>query len=155
MFFLFFFCKQKTAYEMRISDWSSDVCSSDLNDIRGESCFVIGPARHLALCRSMLPEHAADPSLGHRHHHSDVIDTAPSARGAQKFPRAASCRISLSSARSEIARRSRAFTFSRPFIRRASSAEHTSALKSLLRNWYAVIWLTQKHTITPTPNTHI
>src|SRR3546814_17921866 len=32
MFFLcyFFFFKQKTAYEMRISDWSSDVCSSDL-----------------------------------------------------------------------------------------------------------------------------
>src|SRR3546814_19813183 len=30
---LFFFFKQKTAYEMRISDWSSDVCSSDL---RGE-----------------------------------------------------------------------------------------------------------------------
>src|SRR3546814_8049605 len=28
--FLFFFSKQKTAYEMRISDWSSDVCSSDL-----------------------------------------------------------------------------------------------------------------------------
>src|SRR3546814_3062761 len=30
MFFIFFFFKQKTAYEMRISDWSSDVCSSDL-----------------------------------------------------------------------------------------------------------------------------
>src|SRR3546814_19648430 len=29
-YFLFFFFKQKTAYEMRISDWSSDVCSSDL-----------------------------------------------------------------------------------------------------------------------------
>src|SRR3546814_8352019 len=28
--FLFFFFKQKTAYELRISDWSSDVCSSDL-----------------------------------------------------------------------------------------------------------------------------
>src|SRR3546814_19578430 len=28
--YLFFFFKQKTAYEMRISDWSSDVCSSDL-----------------------------------------------------------------------------------------------------------------------------
>src|SRR3546814_3217989 len=28
--FLFFFFKQKTAYEVRISDWSSDVCSSDL-----------------------------------------------------------------------------------------------------------------------------
>src|SRR3546814_6945025 len=30
MLFCFFFFKQKTAYEMRISDWSSDVCSSDL-----------------------------------------------------------------------------------------------------------------------------
>src|SRR3546814_11327795 len=31
-FVVFFFFKQKTAYEMRISDWSSDVCSSDLED---------------------------------------------------------------------------------------------------------------------------
>src|SRR3546814_8863792 len=31
-FFFVFFFKQKTAYEMRISDWSSDVCSSDLGD---------------------------------------------------------------------------------------------------------------------------
>src|SRR3546814_17504575 len=30
--FVFFFFKQKTSYEMRISDWSSDVCSSDLTD---------------------------------------------------------------------------------------------------------------------------
>src|SRR3546814_33129 len=30
VFLIFFFFKQKTAYEMRISDWSSDVCSSDL-----------------------------------------------------------------------------------------------------------------------------
>src|SRR3546814_10018971 len=30
LLFVFFFFKQKTAYEMRISDWSSDVCSSDL-----------------------------------------------------------------------------------------------------------------------------
>src|SRR3546814_17898244 len=35
----FFFFKQKTAYEMRISDWSSDVCSSDL-------------AFHLAVCEA-------------------------------------------------------------------------------------------------------
>src|SRR3546814_3755447 len=32
---LFFFFKQKTAYEMRISDWSSDVCSSDLVIVAG------------------------------------------------------------------------------------------------------------------------
>src|SRR3546814_2309262 len=31
---IFFFFKQKTAYEMRISDWSSDVCSSDLSSIK-------------------------------------------------------------------------------------------------------------------------
>src|SRR3546814_8078650 len=30
-YLVFFFCKQRTAYEMRISDWSSDVCSSDLS----------------------------------------------------------------------------------------------------------------------------
>src|SRR3546814_3274456 len=32
---ILFFFKQKTAYEMRISDWSSDVCSSDLPNSRG------------------------------------------------------------------------------------------------------------------------
>src|SRR3546814_14687181 len=37
---IFFFYKRKTAYEMRISDWSSDVCSSDL--------FIVEPARALA-----------------------------------------------------------------------------------------------------------
>src|SRR3546814_7534094 len=33
LYFFFFFFKQKTAYEMRISDWSSDVCSSDLHAV--------------------------------------------------------------------------------------------------------------------------
>src|SRR3546814_6571128 len=36
VFFYFFFFKQKTAYEMRISDWSSDVCSSDLRGGDGQ-----------------------------------------------------------------------------------------------------------------------
>src|SRR3546814_5173418 len=40
----FFFVKQKTAYEMRISDWSSDVCSSDLFDDA-----AIGARRFLAV----------------------------------------------------------------------------------------------------------
>src|SRR3546814_13468781 len=35
---MFFFFKQKTAYEMRISDWSSDVCSSDLPALGGQAC---------------------------------------------------------------------------------------------------------------------
>src|SRR3546814_5095032 len=33
-----FFFKQKTAYELRISDWSSDVCSSDLERVREDWC---------------------------------------------------------------------------------------------------------------------
>src|SRR3546814_5205025 len=37
---LFFFFKQKTAYELRISDWSSDVCSSDLC-IAGDGGFTV------------------------------------------------------------------------------------------------------------------
>src|SRR3546814_7661174 len=36
----FFFFKQKTAYEMRISDWSSDVCSSDLEAETGDPAIV-------------------------------------------------------------------------------------------------------------------
>src|SRR3546814_10042652 len=40
----FFFFKQKTAYEMRISDWSSDVCSSDLVRHDGMEIPPLGPA---------------------------------------------------------------------------------------------------------------
>src|SRR3546814_20574915 len=47
MLCVFFFFKQKTAYEMRISDWSSDVCSSDLPD---------GRRLALTLSRSGNPE---------------------------------------------------------------------------------------------------
>src|SRR3546814_5250272 len=48
---MFFFVKQKTAYEMRISDWSSDVCSSDLRI--GSRPFKIG--FQLLLGREVLP----------------------------------------------------------------------------------------------------
>src|SRR3546814_792863 len=53
--FFFFFFKQKTAYEMRISDWSSDVCSSDLGE---ES--RLGPLLvHRAAAHDRLPETGA------------------------------------------------------------------------------------------------
>src|SRR3546814_8716015 len=55
---LFFFFKQKTAYEMRISDWSSDVCSSDL--CRWADCCCFPPIiaersvrQGLACCRRL------------------------------------------------------------------------------------------------------
>src|SRR3546814_2031062 len=41
LIFCLFFVKQKTAYEMRISDWSSDVCSSDLRSM--QTHLVVSP----------------------------------------------------------------------------------------------------------------
>src|SRR3546814_3623527 len=46
---MFFFFKQKTAYEMRISDWSSDVCSSDLRSQSARSGPSGGDERSLAM----------------------------------------------------------------------------------------------------------
>src|SRR3546814_19203775 len=54
IFFVFFF-KQKTAYEVRISDWSSDVCSSDLDDtpelreMRMLQANLVGPAGYIPM----------------------------------------------------------------------------------------------------------
>src|SRR3546814_4884377 len=45
MLFVFFFFKQKTAYEMRISDWSSDVCSSGLITVLCRAPYVDGERR--------------------------------------------------------------------------------------------------------------
>src|SRR3546814_2059220 len=44
LFSFFFFFKQKTAYEMRISDWSSDVCSSDLLGDEVDRARIVGLA---------------------------------------------------------------------------------------------------------------
>src|SRR3546814_5849807 len=56
LFVEFFFFKQKTAYEMRISDWSSDVCSSDLPSRRFSGAkssinmdFIIEESRQLTV----------------------------------------------------------------------------------------------------------
>src|SRR3546814_4526555 len=65
----FFFFKQKTAYEMRISDWSSDVCSSDLQFQRGQSR---RPRRRVGAREPRLPHHR--PALEHRpcqHHRAE------------------------------------------------------------------------------------
>src|SRR3546814_8601090 len=61
--YVFFFFKQKTAYEMRISDWSSDVCSSDLcnpevqhvkpvQDLTGQNISVHSPYQPTAGLRT-------------------------------------------------------------------------------------------------------
>src|SRR3546814_11550010 len=49
-------CKQKTAYEMRISDWSSDVCSSDLILVREQAAVDCGAEAARAVSRWGAPE---------------------------------------------------------------------------------------------------
>src|SRR3546814_352493 len=64
----FFFCKQKTAYEMRISDWSSDVCSSDLRRWvlrRGPEAVEHAPLR-LPLGRGLRLASAAVAGIANR-----------------------------------------------------------------------------------------
>src|SRR3546814_7787621 len=66
----FFFFKQKTAYEMRISDWSSDVCSSDLAVITLAFADGVDPlaarqgiAERLTTVSSVLPAGVAAPQM--------------------------------------------------------------------------------------------
>src|SRR3546814_8977011 len=61
MLYVFFFFKQKTAYEMRISDWSSDVCSSDLGAPSGQA-LILGPEFAVMIAnlrRSLLEDRVA------------------------------------------------------------------------------------------------
>src|SRR3546814_14810916 len=59
---LFFFFKQKTAYEMRISDWSSDVCSSDLALRRMGADPGLRPARQFPVIGEFA--HLLHPGIG-------------------------------------------------------------------------------------------
>src|SRR3546814_5993653 len=59
---MFFFFKQKTAYEMRISDWSSDVCSSDLRAM--DDCARAGLDRQVA--RNCAVEDETDAPMQRR-----------------------------------------------------------------------------------------
>src|SRR3546814_19016598 len=68
---IIFFFKQKTAYEMRIGDWSSDVCSSDLGDDRAEQRRLADPrgsgdADHPAAWRRIGGVEQADGLCGVR-----------------------------------------------------------------------------------------
>src|SRR3546814_7829689 len=60
----FFFFKQKTAYEMRISDWSSDVCSSDLIALHDLSAATSGNYRRGFSAGGWHYSHSFDPATG-------------------------------------------------------------------------------------------
>src|SRR3546814_4769251 len=79
----FFFFKQKTAYEMRISDWSSDVCSSDLRtrsfppNKKGRD-FVVGDIHgHFKLLTAALNNLDFNPELDRIFSVGDLIDRGP------------------------------------------------------------------------------
>src|SRR3546814_12150514 len=65
----FFFFKQKTAYEMRISDWSSDVCSSDLQRVEHHRVAIENPG----VDGIVIAQHLADPldAITHTAHPGD------------------------------------------------------------------------------------
>src|SRR3546814_4530425 len=67
-----FFFKQKTAYELRISDWSSDVCSSDL--VRASACEAEQRRVHPAAVAQLVVHFPHQPGLvaGGVEHHPDV-----------------------------------------------------------------------------------
>src|SRR3546814_2903356 len=139
---MFFFFKQKTAYEMRISDWNSDVCSSDL------AASVRGPAHSVR--RGKTPVLAADEAR----RLLDVIDaTTP----AGLRDRALIGLMVYSFARIGAALAMRVedvFVQNRRLWVRLHekggkrhemrSEEHTSELQSLMRISYAVFCLKKK-----------
>ena len=61
------------------------------DNVIAQRLLIVRPARHLGSLIDAAPA-PADPSLGYRKLSSHMIDTAPSRRGVQMFPRAASCR---------------------------------------------------------------
>src|SRR3546814_9809464 len=132
MFVICFFCKQKTADEMRISDWSSDVCSSDLvaavAGIRG------GPGAGRP-DRRVLAERGRRPADGGRGRivGTPAADDRTHPRCRHRHPpplgrRRYRCRHQLIRSPTD------------PF----RSEEHTSELQSLMRTSYAVFCLNKK-----------
>ena len=93
------------------------IATGEFNNIGGQPFFVFTAPRGPPLCRAMLPERRTSATLGDMQFMSDMLDTGTATRGAQKFPRAASCKMSLSSVRSEIARLSLEFSVSNSFRR--------------------------------------
>src|SRR3546814_10875291 len=76
--FMFFFFKQKTAYEMRISDWSSDVCSSDLATTRPQATVttVATTATQTVLSAALISWSETMPASVRRSSDSDSRYTA-------------------------------------------------------------------------------
>src|SRR3546814_9699687 len=126
---MFFFFKQKTAYEMRISDWSSDVCSSDL---AGDAALSVVPRRGADRRRPARPSRLPRLRVGH----------GPFVLGD------AAARRELLDARPRVdqPRPCDVVSWRRPRRPMVRSEEHTSELQLLMRISYAGFCLKKKNT---------
>src|SRR3546814_4403996 len=115
MFDFFFFFKQKTAYEMRISDWSSDVCSSDLPKATRQSRAGVNCSGLLRSARNDEEDQAV-----RQPNPSSSATTFPGVPTGSTLPSVKNASIV------------------------GRSEEHTSELQSLMRISYAVFCLKKK-----------
>src|SRR3546814_9072974 len=121
LFCCFFFFKQKTAYEMRISDWSSDVCSSDLSAVISRS-----PRKFESMSRRcVMPANISGLRMEVNWYYTGInMQQAAHPSSTLMFAEA-------SEAGQIVAKQLR-------------SEEHTSELQSLMRSSYAVFCLKNK-----------
>src|SRR3546814_10078381 len=137
VFNCFFFFKQKTAYEMRISDWSSDVCSSDLQQRRRRRDPAGRPQPFPASLRTVQARACATGGG----FDADRIcrRSVPSGAGRSRHRRAGDRPQFVAARPDRLAGRSH---------RRLRSEEHTSELQSLMRISYAVFcWKKKKNLV--------
>src|SRR3546814_2285614 len=120
VYFLLFFFKQKTAYEMRISDWSSDVCSSDL--LVGTPRFLRSQDIDVSPAEGALDQHEAQAQT------TVLVSVDGAVAGVLAIADAIK-----PDARDAVAE-----------LKARRSEEHTSELQSLMRISYAVFCLKKK-----------
>src|SRR3546814_3383057 len=141
--YVFFFFKQKTAYEMRISDWSSDVCSSDLAPELGA----------VEACTNELIEKGRLDGRMTRMKKADGTEFwgAVSSRLATLGGRTISIGtvVDLTDRMAKEAELREARETLTDAVESLRSEEHTSELQSLMRNSYAVFCLKKKKYIRP------
>src|SRR3546814_9277998 len=130
MLFHVFFFKQKTAYEMRISDWSSDVCSSDLR---------LAAAHRLGQGDRRVVGRAHDERLQQQLHRHLGAGAEPQLAGRLRGGPGGDRDLPVG----------RQVSLGERLERQVRSEEHTSELQSLMRTSYAVFCYTKKiHTYT-------
>src|SRR3546814_2766351 len=125
-----FFFKQKTAYEMRISDWSSDVCSSDL---LGQPAEGIKETPDVAAQRTELTKNSSMLDAQIKLARLIAVEAQQASDQILKLRR--------TQFQAELGVRTDSI-LARPFWR---SEEHTSELQSLMRISYAVFCLKKKN----------